>query len=312
MAQHLHGEPIVIGLVNNMPDGALKTTERQFKELLAAAGTGIGVRLRVFSLPNVPRGEAIRAYIDENYEDISKLWQGGVDGLIVSGTEPRAPNLSEEPYWPNLTELIDWAQANTRSSIWSCLAAHAAVYYLDGVKRQGFAQKLSGVFECAKVADHAILAATPQSWSIPHSRSNDLPESALVARGYQILTRSPQAGADMFVKDGRSLFLYLQGHPEYDPQALLLEYRRDIGRYLRGERDQYPLMPQGYFGAQIATQLAALQRRALTQRRIELLEEFPAVDMTTDSQHSWRAAAVRIYTNWLAEIAARKRQARAR
>ena len=31
------------------------------------------------------------------------------------------------------------------------------------------------------------------------------------------------------------------------PSTLLLEYRRDIGRFLRGERDTYPPMPQGYF-----------------------------------------------------------------
>jgi hypothetical protein len=30
--------PLVIGLVNNMPDAALQTTEQQFTELLGAAG----------------------------------------------------------------------------------------------------------------------------------------------------------------------------------------------------------------------------------------------------------------------------------
>jgi homoserine O-succinyltransferase/O-acetyltransferase len=37
----------------------------------------------------------------------------------------------------------------------------------------------------------------------------------------------------MFVKYNRSLFVLLQGHPEYDSATLLREYRRDVGRFLR-------------------------------------------------------------------------------
>ena len=58
------------------------------------------------------------------------------DALIVTGTEPVAPLLSDEPYWERLRELLQWAQANTTSSIWSCLAAHAAVELLDGIRRR--------------------------------------------------------------------------------------------------------------------------------------------------------------------------------
>ena len=49
------------------------------------------------------------------------------------------------------------------------------------------------------------------------------------------------------MKQRESLFVFFQGHPEYDAVTLLLEYRRDVGRYLRRERDTYPPMPQGYF-----------------------------------------------------------------
>jgi hypothetical protein len=45
-------EPVVtVGLVNNMPDTALQSTERQFLELIDAAAGGMAVRLRLFSLP---------------------------------------------------------------------------------------------------------------------------------------------------------------------------------------------------------------------------------------------------------------------
>ena len=41
--------PLVIGLVNNMPDAALKTSERQFRELLMRAAGDLQYELQVFS-----------------------------------------------------------------------------------------------------------------------------------------------------------------------------------------------------------------------------------------------------------------------
>src|SRR5665213_437330 len=288
MRQLCEGEPIVVGLVNNMPDGALKTTERQFTALLRAAAGRTAIRIRLFSLPEAPRSKDSRAYIDANYESFDNLWQSRLDGLIVSGTEPRTPVLSSEPYWPTLTRLVDWAEENTISTLWSCLAAHGAVFHLDGIARQKFPEKLSGVFDCAKVAEHSILAGTAASWCIPHSRSNDLPEAALTAAGYQLLSRSLAAGADMFMKQRKSLFLFLQGHPEYDQGSLLREYQRDIGRFLRNERDSYPCMPRDYLDAQAAAAVADFRTRALSHRNIDLLAKFPPVEVEGPNARSWR------------------------
>ena len=58
------GEPIVIGLVNNMPDAALRTTERQFHDLLSAASSNRMIHLSHFSLPGLPRAEAAQSHID--------------------------------------------------------------------------------------------------------------------------------------------------------------------------------------------------------------------------------------------------------
>src|SRR5580698_2080303 len=185
-----HDEPIVIGLVNNMPDAALRTTERQFQNLLSDAADNRLICIRYFSLPELPRGEAARSHINDHYEDLSELWASRIDGLIVTGTEPRAPALKDEPYWATLTKLIDWAEDHTVSTIWSCLAAHAAVLHLDGIERQRLSNKLSGVFDCFKATNHRIAAGSPAQWSVPHSRYNDLPEEMLGARGYHVLSRS--------------------------------------------------------------------------------------------------------------------------
>jgi len=105
------------------------------------------------------------------------------------------------------------------------------------------------------------------------------------------------------LKQRKSLFIFLQGHPEYDPESLLREYYRDVGRFLRGERDAYPQMPRDYFAAGAALALTAFRTHALERRHIDLLADFPSVEMTGRSRHIWRAPAVRIYENWLSLLA---------
>jgi homoserine O-succinyltransferase len=294
-----------IAVVNNMPDAALRTTERQWRELLAAAaGDEFAINLRFFSLPEVPRSYTGRMHVAEHYAAIDELWDG-VDGLIVTGTEPIAANLPDEPYWPALTRLIDWSKENTASTIWSCLGAHAAVRHLDGIDRRPLGDKLSGIFSCSPTGKHPLLRDAPTPWRVPHSRHNELPEDELPRHGYRVLSHSDDAGADLFVKECGSLFVFLQGHPEYDGGALLREYRRDIRRFLGGESKRYPPMPRHYFDPEVAAVLAEFRAQAMEVQGIDLIENFPAAaDKSRD--FPWREPAIRIAANWLGHIAGRK------
>jgi len=291
---------LVIGLVNNTPDAALHATERQFCDLLSEVSHDLLIYVRFFSIPQLPRSEAGRTYVTQHYEDIGELFADRLDGLIVTGAEPHAAKLSDEPYWPTLTKVVDWAEDHTVSTVWSCLAAHAAVLHLDGIKRRPFRAKLSGVFECEKVGDHAIVSRIAPRWCVPHSRYNDLPEHELVARGYCIVSRSPEVGADMFVKQRRSLSVYVQGHPEYDPEALFREYRRDIRAAVAGERDRYPDMPRGYFDDATAAEFDEFRRRSQTNGITDAVLNFPEAGRKV--AHDWHEPAVRLYTNWLSYL----------
>jgi homoserine O-succinyltransferase len=299
------GGSIVIGLVNNMPKPGLRSTERQFYELLSAASNGLKVWLRLFSLSEVPRAQVGRLLISQSYENVSHLWTSRLDGLVVTGTEPRAAALVDEPYWQTLVKLIDWAEENTLSTIWSCLAAHAAVYHQDGISRRALRGKLSGVFDSSRVQDHTIMFRAPSSWRVPHSRYNELSEDLLVSNGYSILSRSPKAGVDIFVKQRQSLFIYLQGHPEYDPGALLREYRRDSARFLAGERDDYPDMPCSYLDDETTAVLEAYRKNVLNNRGSDLIPSFPAV-AKEKFPYDWRGLATQLYTNWFTYLVEQK------
>lgn len=302
-------EPLVIALVNNMPDPALRTTEQQFRELLgAAAGAEHEVRLRLFSFPELIRSDEGKAYVATHYEPISQLWSGAFDGVIVTGAEPRTASIPDEVYWPSLRRLIDCAMDSATPAVWSCLAAHAAVLCLDGIERRRLDAKLSGVFRCTRIRDDPLLAGMPAYWHLPHSRLNTLDPTDLARAGYEILSVSEGAGVDAFLLRERACFVFYQGHPEYDPSALFREYRRDVGRFLTGTMDRYPEMPRGYFDESTATALHAFRKRAERERTPALIEQFPARPGSGEGPpHRWLGTAVRLYRNWLTNIVAEHR-----
>jgi len=300
---------ITIGLINNMPDAALEATERQFVDLIRAGSGDAPVQLFLFAIPEVPRSDFARREMADRYHDIAALWDAPLDGLIVTGAEPRTKNLKDEPYWGTLARLVDWAREHTASTVWSCLAAHAAVLHADGIERRAFAEKLCGVFDCESAGAHPMTAALGRL-RMPHSRYNDLPEAALRDCGYRILTRSAAAGVDMFARQDKSFHLFFQGHPEYEAMTLLREYRRDVGRYLKRERDDYPALPRDYFDAGATMTALQFRDRALADRREHLLASFPVGALGVRLTNPWRSGAVRLYERWVQFLRGRKAERR--
>jgi homoserine O-succinyltransferase/O-acetyltransferase len=304
-SQALHersDKSITIGLINNMPDGALEATERQFISLLESASGDMQVKLSFHTLSSIPRNEPCALHVKNFYSDAANLSDKKLDGLIVTGREPLTPNLKDETYWQDFVKVLEWAKDNTYSTIWSCLAAHAALLHMDGIVRIKNKHKYCGVFECTKQSDHPLMKDSPASFRLPHSRWNSISEDTLLSHGYSVLTQSPHIGVDTFVKEDKSLFVFFQGHPEYESNTLLLEYRRDIGRYLRGETNTYPLMPQGYFDESTVIALAALQAEVKAEPREDFFAKSSTILGNSSLEDTWHSTAACIYRNWLGYI----------
>ncbi len=293
---------VIIGLINNMPDGALRTTEAQFASLLAEAAGTRPVRLRLSYLPEVPRDEPTREHLRTSYWPLEPLLADPPDALIITGTEPRSSQLEQEPYWDRIVELLEWTQTHAKPSVWSCLAAHAVVQALDGIRRERLPEKRFGVFKHQVTADNPLLRGVGRSLATPHSRWNELPVEALRVAGYTLASLSPESGADCFLREARGPLLCFQGHPEYESTTLLLEYRRDVGRFLRGEHTTWPNLPQGYFTPEALATLNAFRARAEAARDPSLFADFPTADLAANLGAAWRPSAVRIYRNWLDQL----------
>ena len=297
---------VSLAFINNMPDPALEDTELQFFELLDIVSGDVPVFVKLYSLAGVPRTDRGERHLNSFYWDMSDLWNSRCDAVIMTGTEPRRPELQEETYWPVLTQVLEWAERNTASTVLSCLAAHAGVLHCDGIRRHPLSDKQFGVFDFAKSADHPLTAGTSEI-RFPHSRWNEVRAEDLTSSSYLVLTQSAEGGVDCFVKKKkRSLFVHFQGHPEYGAQTLLKEYRRDIKRFLRGERETYPSMPKGYFDATAVRLLSDFGEVALADRREQVIEEFPEASVVGTLEKKWHSSAVSIYRNWLRYVVAKK------
>lgn len=268
-------QTLVVGIVNNIQSTAAAAVSVQFARLLVA---GRPVRVRRFAADVA------------GHEPLESLWTARLDGLVVTGAEPLTTCMGDEPSWPLLRRLIEWAAVNTAAAIWSCLAAHAVTFRLDGIARRRLPRKVSGVFACRKLGDHPLLPTMAAEWLVPHSRWNDLDPAALAGSGYELLALGPDGFVDTFARRvGDSQFLMLQGHPEYGADMLLREYRRDLRRHLDGHSAAAPTLPTNYLGSGTEAALRTLDDPA---RRLTLLEAaMPAP--------TWQPAAAALFRAWL-------------
>ena len=122
---------------------------------------------------------------------------------------------------------------------------------------------------------------------------------ALFEAGYQVLTRSAQAGVDVFVRQYASRFVFFQGHPEYDALSLQREYLRDMALFLDGEGER-PAIPENYFDRVTENAL-----QALAARQAQIVDYTEVVTGAVPLQ-SWRGTTLRLFANWIGSIAAEK------
>jgi homoserine O-succinyltransferase/O-acetyltransferase len=300
------GASIEIALVNNMPDNAAEATVGQFETLLRRAGQGIAYRLSCYALPRSDVAQCSTS--KKTHEGIEALYARGADALIVTGAEPRAQSLADEPFWGDFSRLVYWARNHTLGSVWSCLAAHGAAELLGGVLRRRQKQKISGVFACS---------TTPGDWAtrdalaeilVPHSRYNGLCRDDLEKNGYTVSSWSPLIGVDSFWRREPSLFLFTQGHPEYAANTLANEFRRDVLCFLKGIGVTFPQIPDNYFSESAQEQIVLLKRNSGELDKLRFLEKLDVILKQSSPAANWFSDAERLYRNWLRLIVTERKQ----
>ena len=293
-----------IGLLNMMPDTALEATERQFFRLVGESNQIAQFYVHPFTVKELPRDKAGQAHVDRYYTGFEQIKEQGLDALIITGANVIGPELSEQPFWEPLIKIVDWAYANVTSTLCSCLATHAVLEFRYGQKRRCLGQKRWGVYS-HKVMDkaHPLVSGVNTRFDVPHSRFNQVDAEQFQAAGLKVLVQSEEAGVHLAVSEDGFRIVLSQGHPEYDAISLLKEYKRELGRYIQGELQDYPPFPENYFSLQSLALLEEYQDRVMQARAAgAAAPAFPEHHLVARLDNTWHDSAEAVINNWIGKV----------
>jgi homoserine O-succinyltransferase len=301
-AQRADIRELHVGLLNMMPDAALQVTEQQFIRLVGSANRIVQVFVHVFTVPGLDRSPRTRAHIEEHYERFEDLRQEGLDALIVTGANvANRPDLADEAFYAPLLEVVDWASDHVTSVLCSCLATHALVQHRYGVRRRRLLSKRWGVFEHRlSRPTHPLLRGTNTRFDVPHSRWNEISSAQLEQAGVEVLIESTEGDFHLGVSPDGIRTVFLQGHPEYDAVSLLKEYKREVTRFLAGELDAIPPLPERYLSADAARRAHEHLDEVLAARAAGTPPpQFPEPELARGLDDTWADTAKAVFANWL-------------
>lgn len=297
-----------IGFLNMMPDAAFQVTERQYLRLIGACNQIVQFFVHPFTLPGLERGPDTREYIERYYSDFETLKADGLDALIITGANVTQEDLTQEPFWEPLREVVEWAKDAVTSTMCSCLASHALMEMLYGVKRRGLDRKRWGVYQHVhrdRETTHPLLKDVNTRFDIPHSRWNTLDPELLEEANLRILVISRQDDVHLATSPDGFRFIFSQGHPEYDINSLLKEYKREVFRFAEGTRATYPPYPQNYFSERcerLCRDIEKTARRLKSQGLALSSEHFQEDDFALCLHNTWGDTGKAVFNNWLGLI----------
>ncbi|HEY2981454.1 MAG TPA: homoserine O-succinyltransferase [Anaerolineales bacterium] len=255
--------PLRVAILNLMPTKI--NTETQLLRLLG--NSPLQVEVTLLHTATYESKNTDSEHLLEHYVTFDKIRSEKFDGFIITGAPVEQLRFEEVDYWDELTQIIDWAEANVESTLYVCWGAQAALYRRYGIPKYDLPHKMFGVYEHRVLSPtESLLRGFDDVFLAPHSRHTEIRRADIEkVSDLQILAESTDAGVYLVAtRDGRHIFV--TGHSEYDPLTLKSEYDRDVGKGL-------PInVPQNYY---------------------------PDDDPSRDPQVRWRGHANLLFSNWL-------------
>jgi homoserine O-succinyltransferase len=228
-AAHQDIRPLRVAILNLMPTKI--ATETQLLRLLGNSSLQVDVTLMHTVSHEAKNTDA--EHLLNHYESLETIQDQKFDGLIITGAPVEQMDFEEVDYWPELTEIMDWAEKNVESIFYICWGAQAGLYHRYGIPKYPLPAKMFGVFEHhTLLPTEKLMRGFDDVFLAPHSRHTEIRRADIEkVPELQILAESDRAGVYIVgTKDGRHLFI--TGHSEYDPLTLKGEYDRDVNKGL--------------------------------------------------------------------------------
>jgi homoserine O-succinyltransferase len=228
-ARHQDIRPLRVAMLNLMPTKVV--TETQFLRLLG--NSPLQVEITLLHMASHRSRNVPEEHLINHYKSFAQVRRQKFDGLIVTGAPVEDLPFEAVDYWPELVQVMDWAEANVYTTLYICWAAQAGLYRRYGIPKHPLPEKMFGVFWHRTLNPrHELLRGFDDIFLAPHSRHTEIRRVDVErAPDLEILAESDEAGILVLAsRDGRRTFV--TGHSEYDPLTLKEEYDRDVARGL--------------------------------------------------------------------------------
>ena len=231
--------PLEIVVLNLMPTKIV--TETQLTRLLG--NTPLQVNLELMHTTSYKSRNVSEDHLLTFYKSFDMIKDRKFDGMVITGAPVEQMEFEDVDYWEELCRIMEWSKTHVHSTFHICWGAQAGLYYHYGIRKHQLPEKLFGVYEHqADYKRSILLRGFDDTFWVPHSRHTTVSRQDIEAvPGLKILASSGEAGVyAVMSKEGRQIFI--TGHSEYDPETLMLEYRRDkaLGLPIQVPKNYFP------------------------------------------------------------------------
>jgi homoserine O-succinyltransferase len=153
-----------------------------------------------------------------------------LDGLLLTGAPVEEIPFEEVAYWEEILRILKYANHNIASTLGICWGGLALAKYI-GIEKKLFPKKIFGVFETRNLnRKHRITGNMDDVFFCPQSRHSGIPDEVMQAErdkgNVHLLAHAEKGGYTIFESADHRFLAHL-GHPEYEPERLIYEYKRD-------------------------------------------------------------------------------------
>jgi homoserine O-succinyltransferase len=228
-AHHQDIRPLRVAILNLMPTKI--ATETQLLRLLG--NSPLQVEITLIHTASHEAKNVSAEHLLNHYKSFAQVRRQKFDGLIITGAPVEQIPFEEVDYWPELKNIMDWAETNVFSKLYICWGAQAGLHYHYGIPKYPLPRKMFGVFpHCVLDPYNKLMRGFDDVFLAPHSRHTEIRREDIEhIADLSILAESDVAGIIIVAStDGRNT--YVTGHLEYDSLTLKSEYERDLSKGL--------------------------------------------------------------------------------
>jgi homoserine O-succinyltransferase len=228
-AHHQDIRPLRVAILNLMPTKI--ATETQLMRLLG--NSPLQVEITLIHTTSHKAKNVTAEHLLNHYKSFAQVRRQKFDGLIITGAPVEQIPFEEVDYWPELKDIMDWADMNVFAKLYICWGAQAGLHYRYGISKYPLSRKMFGVFAHHVIDPYnKLMRGFDDVFLAPHSRHTEVRRDDIEhVVDLSILAESDEAGIYIVAsKDGH--YTFVTGHSEYDALTLKGEYERDVSKGL--------------------------------------------------------------------------------